>query len=536
MSKRADRQSLQQLHAQLRGGNKQSAAATQNTTERPSKSATQSAGAAATQSTNGAASPQQSGAGKSQQQRSEPNKQQSPVDHLKRHELEQQPSSQPAFHSGPHSVGSTSCHSSRDKQAPVYMQGYHGAPRLEHKLSASYSNLTKALESLATEPASTGSPVLGVAFAADPLPSHRKPSRLSAVSTASLQAPQGVITAQAAASALAKAPASAADIDQGGSSIICSGCGKGGWSGRSLTALGKKWHEQCWRCAGCLQPLQGPYNTGKLDNQPYHSHCFKEAFGPRCASCKELLADKYVTVEGQTLHAQCFRCMLCQKAITGSYNSSKQDHWHFHPECYKQKYGPRCTACGEVVASGGITVKGGSLHSACFKCAACQTPIAGQYNTDADTLRQYHPRCYQEKFGRRCCVCELLLEGRYCNVGSAGMHYDCFKCQACKLPIEGSYSTGKEGGLHYHTQCYRERFGKRCAACSKLLEGSYTEVAGRSLHHQCHRCIACKASIQEAKFKLEGMESYHSACHREKFDPRCDVCAELLPLVQYMPP
>lgn len=536
MSKRPDRQSLQQLHAQLRGGNKQPDAATQDSIERPSKPATQSAGAAETHSTNVAASAQQSGAGKSQQQHSEPNKQQSPLDYPKRHQLEQQPSSQPASDSGRHSVGSTLRHSSRDKQVPVYLQGYHGAPRLEHKLSASYSNLTKALESLATEPAPSGSPVLGVAFAADPLPPHQKPSRLSAVSTAILQASQGVVTAQAAASAPAasapaKAATSATDVDKGGSSSICSGCGKGGWSGCSLTALGRKWHEQCWRCAGCLQLLQGLYNIGKLDNRPYHPHCFKEAFGPRCASCKELLADKYVTVEGQTLHAQCFRCMLCQKAIIGSYNSSKQDHGHYHPECYKQKYGPHCAACGDIVASAGITVKGMTLHSACFKCAACQTPIAGQYSTDADTLRQYHPRCYQEKFGRRCSVCEKLLEGRYCNVDSAAMHYDCFKCQACKLPIEGSYNTGKEDGLHYHTQCYRERFGKRCAACSKLLEGGYTKVAGRCLHHDCHKCTACKAPIQEAKFKLEGMESYHSACHREKFDPRCDVCAELLPLV-----
>ena len=539
MSKRADRESLQQLHAKLRRGNKQPDAATQATIARP-QSATHSAGAAATHTTDSAASAQESGAGRSQQQHSEPNQQPSPLDHPNCHEHEQKPSSQPAFDSGPHSVNPSFRHSSWDRQVPVYLQGHHGAPRLGHKLSASYSNLTKALESLAVEPASSASPVLAVGFAAGPVPSHQKPSRLSAASTASLHPPQAVVTAQAAASApadtaLAKAAAGAADVGKGGSCNICSGCGKGGWSGRSLTALGGKWHEQCWRCAGCLQLLQGSYRPGKLDNRPYHPHCFKEAFGPRCASCKELLSDKYMEVEGQTLHAQCFRCGLCQKPIAGSYKSSKQDHGHYHLECYKQKYGKRCAACNEIVESAGIVVKGLTLHSACFKCAACMTPIAGQYNTDADTLRQYHPRCYQEKFGRRCSVCTKLLEGKYCNVDRAAMHFDCFKCQACKLPIEGSYSTSKENGLHFHTQCYRERFGKRCAACSKLLQGSYTEVAGHSLHHDCHKCTACKAPIQEAKFKLEGMDSYHSACHREKFGPRCDICTELLPLVKYRP-
>lgn len=534
MSKRVDLQSLQQLHLKLRGGNEQPDAAPQGPAERPAKLANHFAGAAAHHSATSAASAEQSSIGQLQQQHPELKQQQSPLDHPKRHAQEQQSSFQPEFKSGSHS------YSSRDRQVPVYLQGHHGAPRLEHKLSASYSNLTKALESLATESASSGSPVLAVGLAAGPLTSHQKPSRLSAaVSTAALQAPQGIMTAQAAASAptdSALVEASAADVSKVGSTTICSGCGKGGWSGRSLTALGGKWHQQCWRCAGCLQLLQGPYNTGKLDNLPYHPQCFKQAFSPRCASCKDLLSDKYVNVDGQTLHAQCFRCVLCQKAIVDSYNSSKQDDGHYHPDCYKQKYAEQCAACGDIVESGGIAVKGVTLHSACFKCEACTTPIAGPYNTDADTLRQYHPRCYQEKFGRRCSVCEKLLEGKYCNVDSAAMHYDCFKCQACKLHIEGNYSTSKEEGLHYHTQCYKERFGKRCAACSKLLEGRYTEVAGRSLHYDCHKCTACKAPIQEAKFKLEGMESYHSACHREKFDPRCDVCTELLPLVKYRPP
>ena len=523
------------MHTKLRDGNKKPLGAAQTTTETSVKpAAVSAAGVGSLPATDGTqpaskvvaantqhsqrSSPEQS------QQDSEPKQQQTLPHLLTRPGRQQQHSSRPVSSSGAHHKDSTVNHS----EVPVYLQGHHGAPKLEHKLSSSYSNLTKALESLADDLAISNSPVLAAGVAV--VPPHHKPSRLSVASTASLQAPLGITTAQAAAPAPADAAANAAEVSKRGSGV-CSGCGKGGWAGRSLTAMGSKWHEQCWRCAGCLQLLQGPYNTGKLDNLPYHPQCFREAFGRRCASCKGLLDGKYVDVKGKPMHAECFTCVLCQKAIVGSYNSSKEDHGHYHPQCYKQKHGKCCAACGQIADTAAITVKGLTLHSACFKCAACQQPIAGQYNTDADTLSEYHPDCYKEKFGKRCSVCTKLLEGKYCTVDGAALHSDCFKCEACKLPIEGNYSTSKEEGLHYHSQCHREAFGKRCAACSKLLEGSYTEVAGRSLHHHCHTCTACKAPIQESKFKLEGMESYHSACHRQKFDPRCEVCTELLPLV-----
>ncbi|KAL3145495.1 hypothetical protein ABBQ32_003319 [Trebouxia sp. C0010 RCD-2024] len=533
MSKHAEGRHLQQGHA--RTGNTNPGAAKQATGDRlltPAAKTATAVVAAATVNTlpasQGVKSTKQSNLWQSQQQSQQQSQLKQQTTNQERSTHEHRQAQQPASSYGLHQPDPTPHHPGHEQLNPIYLHGHHGAPRLEHKLSASYSNLTKALEALADGSVTSGSylPVAG----APAMQPHQKPSRLSAVSTASLQASQTSVTAQPAASVPAKAAASATSISKG-SSLVCSGCGKGGWTGRSLSALGGKWHAQCWKCAGCLQVLEGPYNTGKLDNLPYHPQCFKEAFGTRCTSCQRLVDGQYVTVEGQPLHLACFRCLLCQKHIEGSYRSSKQGHGYFHPECYLQKYGKRCTACGQLAERAAVTVEGLTFHSDCFKCGACQQPIAGQYNTDAQAHSHYHPKCYQEKFGERCSVCMGLLEGKYCSIGSAALHYSCFTCQACKLPIEGSYSTGKEDGLHYHSQCYKERFGKRCAACSLLLEGGYTQVAGRSLHHHCHVCKACKAPIVESKFKLEGVESYHSTCHREKFDPRCDVCAELLPLV-----
>ena len=416
----------------------------------------------------------------------------------------------------------------RANMGPVYFHGHHGVPTLEHRLSASYSNLSKALEALTDDSAVPHSPVPAAVVPA------LQPSALSAGTSPLLPPPQGTAEGRAAPVQAAAAASQEADVSTG--STACLGCGKGGWTGHSFTALGGKWHDHCWRCAGCLQLLQGTYNIGKADNLPYHPNCFMAAFGKRCAVCKGLLEGSYTDIGGQPMHAECFTCALCAKAIVGSYNTNKQDQSHYHPQCYKQQFGKRCTACGQLADNEAISVKGKILHAACFKCAACQQPVSGKFNTEAATGSHYHPQCYQEKFGKQCAACKQVLQGQYCTVEGLDLHHACFRCQACKLPIEGSCSTSKAVGLHFHSQCYRERFGKRCAACADLLEGSYMEVAGRSLHHKCHTCTACKAPILESKFKLEGRESYHSACHRDKFDPRCDVCAELLPLVSQAAP
>ena len=531
MSKPAHEQRLQQMHAKLRAGNTEPGAATQTRPDRLLRPAAKDATAvapaatsAATPALQGVNSPERSRLGQSLQQSQHQSqlKQQTLKTDTKSREHRQLPQS--ASSCGSHRHDPAVHHPRHDKLGPVYLQGHHGTPRLEHKLSTSYSNLTKALEGLAAD-------LVTSVPGATSVQAHQKPSRLSAASAAPVQPSQNSRTPQAAASPPAETASSAASVSKGGSHA-CLGCGKGGWTGPTLAALGGKWHAQCWRCAGCLQVLEGPFNTGKLDGLPYHPRCFQEAFGTRCTSCKGLVDGKYVSVEGQPMHARCFTCLLCQQVIEGSYKSSKQGPGHYHPQCFQEKYGKRCTACGQIAETAAITVEGVTLHSACFKCASCQQPIAGQYNTDAQTHSHYHPTCYQEKFGKRCSVCKGVLEGKYCSIGDAALHYSCFTCEACKLPIEGNYNTSKEDGLHYHSACYKEHFGKRCAACSKLLEGSYTVVAGRSLHHHCHTCKACKAPIVEAKFKLEGVESYHSTCHREKFDPCCEVCSELLPLVR----
>ncbi|KAL0038165.1 hypothetical protein WJX79_005755 [Trebouxia sp. C0005] len=161
--------------------------------------------------------------------------------------------------------------------------------------------------------------------------------------------------------------------------------------------------------------------------------------------------------------------------------------------------------------------------------AATTPAIEGSHQTDEQTQSHHHPRCYSEKFGARCIVCnkvdtDITLEGR-------PMHRLCFKCSGCHKVIDGKYTSDDAKQAHYHPNCYKEKFGARCSACNKLFSGKYTVVGGKSLHYECFLCTDCHLPIGDGKYQTHGHDKqpYHQTCHRKNFDPRCDVCSELVP-------
>jgi len=97
--------------------------------------------------------------------------------------------------------------------------------------------------------------------------------------------------------------------------------------------------------------------------------------------------------------------------------------------------------------------------------------------------------------------------------------------------IDGKYSSDDAKQAHYHPNCYKEKFGARCSACNKLFSGKYTIVGGKSLHYECFLCTDCHLPIGDGKYQTHGddKQPYHQTCHRKNFDPRCDVCSELVP-------
>ena len=95
----------------------------------------------------------------------------------------------------------------------------------------------------------------------------------------------------------------------------CAKCGVA-LSENCVTALGKKWHPDCWACAGCERPLVGSFMV--KDGRPMCEAC-TQAGAERCAGCKQPVSGAYLEALGGTWHPECFCCQKCGATIQGSF-------------------------------------------------------------------------------------------------------------------------------------------------------------------------------------------------------------------------
>ncbi|KAM3173511.1 hypothetical protein ACTXT7_012370 [Hymenolepis weldensis] len=84
------------------------------------------------------------------------------------------------------------------------------------------------------------------------------------------------------------------------SSGICAKCAKPFTAGSILNALEKRWHPECFVCAGCKRQLANQSFHCK-DEVPYCVNCWKEKFQPRCSYVYITFNIKF-TEEGEEVH------------------------------------------------------------------------------------------------------------------------------------------------------------------------------------------------------------------------------------------
>ena len=66
----------------------------------------------------------------------------------------------------------------------------------------------------------------------------------------------------------------------------CDGCGRVAMT--FISALGKKFHASCFRCAGChevIDPSEPFAFIGEYEKQPLHRGCYAELYGIKCSVC-----------------------------------------------------------------------------------------------------------------------------------------------------------------------------------------------------------------------------------------------------------
>ncbi len=133
---------------------------------------------------------------------------------------------------------------------------------------------------------------------------------------------------------------------------ICEECGKP-IEGKHIEALGKNYHPNHFLCAICDEIIDDRFV--EVEGEPCHKECYKENFAPRCGWCGEIIEDEGIKSENETYHLDCYKenlgidCDICGETVAGKYLT---DFWgNNFCEKHHDEY-PQCPYCSTLIAPG----------------------------------------------------------------------------------------------------------------------------------------------------------------------------------------
>ncbi|KAF8552092.1 LIM-domain-containing protein [Imleria badia] len=189
--------------------------------------------------------------------------------------------------------------------------------------------------------------------------------------------------------------------------LSCGGC-NGPIVGRIVSAMGQRWHPNCFKCTICNELLEH-VSSYEHDGRPYCHLDYHETFAPRCFHCKTAIIDeRFITLDDpalgkRTYHEQHFFCAECgdpflapsaplppSAARTGELNFSGDGEfvdddvgftvYRGHPyceACHVRLRMPKCQACKKSIRDGvrAVEALGGKWCWGCFVCEGCKNPF-----------------------------------------------------------------------------------------------------------------------------------------------------------------
>ncbi|KAG5444180.1 Four and a half LIM domains protein 2, variant 2 [Clonorchis sinensis] len=213
-----------------------------------------------------------------------------------------------------------------------------------------------------------------------------------------------------------------------------------GCDSKDLSFKERHWHEKCFKCSACATSLADrPFAT--KEEQLYCSDCYDERFAARCDGCQGVFKAGMRKYEyrGQQWHEECFLCVECKQPI-GAKSFIPRENQVVCVPCYEAKYAQRCTKCSEVIRRGGVTYKGNPWHKECFTCTNCTKQLAGLKFTSKDE-QPYCADCYGELFAKKCTKCTKPITGfggcKFISFEDRHWHSECFLCGKCNCNLVG---------------------------------------------------------------------------------------------------
>jgi hypothetical protein len=228
---------------------------------------------------------------------------------------------------------------------------------------------------------------------------------------------------------------------------------------KCVTAFGNKYHPNHFTCTGCGKNLVGlPY---KEDDGDIYCNACKDARKQRmapnteiCAKCKKPIIGDYITLSGQRMHPEHFRCEECGIEFKGG-NCNEYEGKLYCTEDYYKLLRSICASCHKPIVGRSITALSKVWHPEHFVCFVCHEPFSGSnfYENDGKPYCEIH---YTQLFGTPCGKCGRPVIHNAVNFFDKVYHQEHFVCTGCDQPL-------KKGNIN-------EWEGKpMCMSCYKKL-------------------------------------------------------------------
>ncbi|XP_055343065.1 transforming growth factor beta-1-induced transcript 1 protein-like isoform X2 [Paramacrobiotus metropolitanus] len=234
----------------------------------------------------------------------------------------------------------------------------------------------------------------------------------------------------------------------------CAACNKT-VSGQVITALGKVWHIECFRCAHCDTPLRTQPFFEKA-GKAYCERDYHELFAMKCQKCKGPIKDTCYTALEASWHPECFCCARCNTAF-GEEPFHEREGRPFCDNCYLASFAPQCQGCRKPISGTYLTALDAQWHRDCFVCTDCRKPFESGSFFELDG-RPYCEQHYHSQRGSVCGTCQQPISGRCITAMGKKFHPDHFVCSYCVRPLnKGTFK--EHAGKPWCHNCFERLYG-----------------------------------------------------------------------------
>jgi len=95
-----------------------------------------------------------------------------------------------------------------------------------------------------------------------------------------------------------------------------------------------------------------------------------------CGMCNELIQEQYLTALGSKFHPDCFACVNCKVKVAPGQDFFERNDKPLCVDCHYLLYGYKCKVCAEYIKGQRLIWGDDTFHFSCVKCKSCEKNLA----------------------------------------------------------------------------------------------------------------------------------------------------------------